>query len=96
MQQAAYDWTPLVVGFLLWAALWVWLLWKRSSKLTLQMIFAITTGFAVISVLGSPGGQALIRRIRYANESHHWITLFILLSAWAVTTTVLRRMAREK
>ena len=92
--QQTYDWTPLAVGVVLWVGLWIWLIWQRSSKLTVQMLFAITTGFAALSVLGTPTGQEMIHRIKYANQRHDWIILVILLTAWGVTAAVLRRMAR--
>ena len=96
MQQQTFDWMPLVVGCLLSGGLWVWLLWQRSYKLSLQTIFAITTGFAVLSLLGTPAGQTMIRRIKYANQWQDWITLGILLAAWLFTTSMLRRMARKQ
>lgn len=47
----------VTVVFLLWAGLWVWILRKRSSRLTLRKLLVIVTGFAVIAWLATPAGQ---------------------------------------
>ena len=59
----------VVATFLMWGGLCAWLVWRRSSKLTLRQLFVILTGFAVIAAIAAPGGQEFLRTHRNLSAS---------------------------
>ena len=54
---AEIDVKLLAVLFLLWTALWAWLLYKRRPKLSLAKLMIIVSGYAVLAGLAGPTGQ---------------------------------------
>jgi hypothetical protein len=84
------DFKLVFMAISLWCGLWLWLLWKRSSKLTLRKTFVILTGCAVIA------SQVPSRhRSRWDwlpdNDWAPWISLACILSVWALATFVVMR-----
>jgi hypothetical protein len=54
---AEIDIRLLAVLFLLWTALWAWLIYKRRPKLSLAKLMIIVSGYAVLAGLAGPTGQ---------------------------------------
>jgi|GEM_PF-4532141 len=47
----------LAVAFLLWTAMWAWLIIKRRPKISFGKLMVIFSGYAIIAGLAGPTGQ---------------------------------------
>lgn len=84
---AEIDIRLLAVLFVLWTALWAWLLYKRRPKLSLAKLMIIVTGYALLAGLAGPTGQWWMIHLQ-----QHPLLLAVLVVA--VTAAVLWTNAR--
>ena len=85
------DFKPVFTALALWCGLWIWLLWKRSSKLTLRKTFVILTGCAVIASQAPSRHESRWDWLP-DNPWAPWISLGCVLAVWALAAFVVLRL----